>query len=679
MMKRIRYLTLLMLLQSSIGLWAQDDPFNPTSPGEPGPPGVITTMLSLVADPTDGGTVSGAGWYETGASVTVRAAAAANYVFSHWTNESGETLSTVSQFKYTKKEGDETLTAHFRFSPGNPAEPVEIAQFTYHQLKVVVGEGGTVSGGGKYLPDTRVYVTCSANTGYVFNGWYNSAGEKVASTMGYYYTTTTKDETLTARFTFNPSSPGEPYTPVFTPTYKVTVTTTEGGTVNTSGATLAEGGKLSMSASVNTGYKFVGWYVGDVCYSTSSSITYTMGTADIAFEARFVFNPSAPAEPSMSTTTRHAFFLMNKVTTPGTTVQFPIYLSNVRTVKDMVFQLTFPPELLPDMEKVTVSERASGYELSYEVQNDTTYTISLLGGEVPAGNAAVIVFDIPVANDIRTMQGYPIKINQVEVTEADGTVTTGSTRNGRISVYKEGDTNTDDAVDIGDIVTVISVMTGTETDPAIVAIADVNGDGAVDIGDIITIIDIMTGQASAARGTALARGKSNETATDYLESTLSGDELKLSLTNSMAYTAFQLTLTLPEGSSLHNVAMNLKRGSSHTVAVRPLGEGRYLILGYSLTGRPLTNDSGELLTVSIAGQKPGTVTINDVVLATTNGRTFHLTDVETMQTGTTAITDVSQKKEDVNGTLYDLQGRRVGNFQPKKGIYIIGNKKSVIK
>lgn len=62
------------------------------------------------------------------------------------------------------------------------------------------------------------------------------------------------------------------------------------------------------------------------------------------------------------------------------------------------------------------------------------------------------------------------------------------------SASKPGDVNGDGSADIGDIVMVISVMTGTETNAAIKAAADVNGDSAVDIGDIVSIIDIMTKQ-----------------------------------------------------------------------------------------------------------------------------------------------------------------------------------------
>lgn len=293
------------------------------------------------------------------------------------------------------------------------------------------------------------------------------------------------------------------------------------------------------------------------------------------------------------------------------------------------------------------------------------------GSEVMAVSRAAGV----VWNGIKAVENgtYYAALHDVE----DATATTVSLDYRMVENSLSGDVNDDDAVDIGDIVMVINVMTGTVTDAAIAAAADVNGDGTSDIGDIVAIIDIMTNIPPTEARPVAARGMKKET-NDHVDAQLTGNDLSLSLCDSQDYSAFQLILTLPEGNSLHSVTINRERGKNHTLAIRPLDNGRYLILGYSLVGRPLAG-SGELLTVRIAGQQPAAVTINDVVLATANGRTFHLTDVETMQTETTAIADVSHKKEDVGGTLYDLQGRHVGNSQPKKGIYIIGNKKSVIK
>ncbi len=482
----------------SIGSWAQgnDDPFNPSSPAEPGPPGGGVPMLSLVADPMDGGTVSGAGWYNPGAQVTLRAYNNANFVFDRWADADGNTVSTSAQFKYTKKAGDETLTAFFRFSPGSPAEPVEIAQLIYHQLTLLAEEGGSVSGGGKYLANTRVYLSASLNTGYVFNGWYDDDNMLVSTSQSFYYVTQAKPVTLTARFRFNPGSPGEPSEPNIdtTPKHTLTVTAEEGGTVNTGGSEMKEGATTTLTATANTGYVFRGWYRGDELYNANRSFTFTMGTEDVSLVACFTFNPSGPAEPSMPDTHKYAFYLMNVVTKPGVTVKYPIYLTSLDPLKDMAFQLTFPDELQPDLQQVEVSAKAEGYAIACEYLGENVYAFTMTGGTIPDGNAPVLVLTVPGPADIATAQNYQVKINQVTVTEADGTQTTASTRNGRISVYKNGDANGDDVVNLSDASLIVKRFVGKDSDVFIEEVADTDDDGNLNLSDSRNVVGIFVGK-----------------------------------------------------------------------------------------------------------------------------------------------------------------------------------------
>jgi hypothetical protein len=211
------------------------------------------------------------------------------------------------------------------------------------------------------------------------------------------------------------------------------------------------------------------------------------------FEARFVFNPDSPGEPVMPVVAKHSFYLMNKVTKPGSTVKYPIYLSAIRPLKDMTFQLEFPEVLTPDFETVEMSDRAVGYSVSYSKQDEKNYIFTLTGGSVPVGNAALLVFTINVADDIATAQDYPVKINLVEVTEEDETVTTASTRNGRISVYKNGDANGDDVVSIIDAVLVVDKILGQPSEDFIEEAANVNDDERISIIDAVGVVDIILG------------------------------------------------------------------------------------------------------------------------------------------------------------------------------------------
>ncbi|HPI69858.1 MAG TPA: InlB B-repeat-containing protein [Tenuifilaceae bacterium] len=74
-------------------------------------------VLTLIANPADGGVVSGAGAFEAGDEVAVSATANSGYEFVNWTNESDEVISTTASFNYTMPAANVTLTANFEALP----------------------------------------------------------------------------------------------------------------------------------------------------------------------------------------------------------------------------------------------------------------------------------------------------------------------------------------------------------------------------------------------------------------------------------------------------------------------------------------------------------------------------------------------------------------------------------
>ena len=491
MMTRIRYLTMLMLLLAgSTSLWAQFG-FDPSDPPEPGLPPM---RLTLRVSPSDAGSVSGGGTYAEGTSVALRAYANIGFVFDRWTDVEGNTVSGDVYFAYTKGEGNEVLTANFTFSPDAPVEPADPATILYYRLSLTQTEGGSVSGGGRYLAGTQVSLRAYTNTGFDFDGWYDSDDELVSTSSYFSYTMPEGAVTLQARFVFNPDSPGEPDEPIVK--HSVMATASEGGTTNFSLRRELTGTSITLSAYANTGYRFEGWYLNGELYTTQPTFSYTIGEENVSFEARFYFDPDSPADPGMPSTGKYAFTLMNKVTKPGATIQFPIYLTSLDTLRDMTFQLTFPQQLVPSLktEDILTSDRAGNYTVSATAQNDTTYVLSMIGGSVPDGNTAILTFTVSVPDDIGTGQGYPVKINQVSVTEADGTTLTASTRNGRISVYKLGDTNGDDVVNALDVLNMAKVAVNMSTEIFIEEVSDINEDDGINALDVLGVARIAVNQ-----------------------------------------------------------------------------------------------------------------------------------------------------------------------------------------
>ncbi|MBI2416662.1 MAG: DUF3494 domain-containing protein, partial [Ignavibacteriales bacterium] len=144
----------------------------------------ITYAVSLSSNPVAGGTTSGAGSFNSGASVTVTAAANAGYTFTNWT-EGGIAVSASAAYTFTIS-GNRTLVANFTaitYAVSLSSNPVA---------------GGTTSGAGTFNSGTSVTVTAAPNTGYAFINWME--GGIAVSTNADYTFTISGNTTLVANF-----------------------------------------------------------------------------------------------------------------------------------------------------------------------------------------------------------------------------------------------------------------------------------------------------------------------------------------------------------------------------------------------------------------------------------------------------------------------------------------------
>lgn len=502
-MNNMRYLIMLvMCLVWHITAFGQSD-FNPASPQEPDKP-QIKHKLTLVALPGDGGSVSGGGSYLDGSKVTVRATASSGYSFEAWSDKDGMVLATTSSFQYTTKEEHDTLYAHFRFTPSSPSEPAEPSTTLYYRLTVEPDQGCSVSGGGRYLAGKNISVSASLESGYEFVNWTNAKGEVVSTSRSISYTKQAENETLTAHCRFNPSVPTEPGDPILK--HWVRATCTDGGSISGStNSRILEGDKFSLNATVNTGYEFIGWYLNGELYTMLRSFSYTMGKENLNFEARFRFNPLSPSEPSMPALNMYSYYLPTVNGLPGNTVKYAINLVNTQKVCDMNIRLTFPAGVEIQPENYVLSDKATGYDITITEAVDTISIIeegarlwdfTFIGGTVDPATQALLTFDVLLPDTIDTGYSHSVKINQISMTMEDGTSVTARTRNGRLGVYKRGDANGDDIVDILDVIADFSIINGSTDDTLIREAANTNDDEVFDVLDVIGILEIINDQTN---------------------------------------------------------------------------------------------------------------------------------------------------------------------------------------
>lgn len=143
-----------------------------------------TYQVTLTSSSTTMGTVSGAGTYLTGSSVTALANPKPGYVLLNWT-EYGNPVSTQTNYTFTLVS-NRNLRANFMagYTISASAQPVA---------------GGTVSGAGSYGSGSNVTLLATPAPGYSFSNW-TQAGVSV-STLPSYSFPATSNRTLVANFT----------------------------------------------------------------------------------------------------------------------------------------------------------------------------------------------------------------------------------------------------------------------------------------------------------------------------------------------------------------------------------------------------------------------------------------------------------------------------------------------
>ena len=213
--------------------------------------GGTTYNINVSANPSNGGTVTGGGTYNQGASCTVTATANNGYTFTNWT-ENGNVVSTQANYTFTVT-GNRTLVANFQ------------AQTQSYTITVSANpsNGGNVTGGGTYNQGSSCTVSATANSGYTFSNWTENGN--VVSTSANYTFTVTGNRVLVANFQALPQN------------YTITVTAnpTDAGNV-TGGGTYQQGQSCTVSATPATGYNFVKWTENGVQVSTNANYTFTV-------------------------------------------------------------------------------------------------------------------------------------------------------------------------------------------------------------------------------------------------------------------------------------------------------------------------------------------------------------------------------------------------------------------
>ena len=227
--------------------------------------------ITATASPEAGGTVTGAGKYLTGETVTLTAVAKEGYTFTCW-KKNGTQVSTNANYTFTAAENG-AYTAFF-----------EINKYTV-SVSANPAAGGTVTGSGTYNWGSSVQVKATPAEGYKFVKWTENGTQ--VSTQASYSFTASQNRTLVAQFEKL--------------VYSVNATSvnTAGGTV-TGGGSFSYGSSATVKATPKEGYRFVNWTSNGTAVSTQAEYTFNV-TANVSLTANFTkltYSVTATVEPA---------------------------------------------------------------------------------------------------------------------------------------------------------------------------------------------------------------------------------------------------------------------------------------------------------------------------------------------------------------------------------------------
>lgn len=175
-----------------------------------------TSRLTIAYDPSSIKT-SEVKEYVVGVTYSYTASTYTDYTFVNWTTSDGTVISTERTVRYTVTENDETITAHYRFTPGSPAEPNE----TKPKHKVYfkcdpAGLAGFYQSNGFSVSEGNTFgVTVYDASDYEFKGWTREGSSEIIGQYRTFNGTMGKEDVhLVAHFEFKPSSPSEPSTDI---------------------------------------------------------------------------------------------------------------------------------------------------------------------------------------------------------------------------------------------------------------------------------------------------------------------------------------------------------------------------------------------------------------------------------------------------------------------------------
>ena len=361
----------------------------------------------------------------------------------------------------------------------------------------------------------------------------------------------------------------------------------------------------------------------------------------------------------------------------------PVSLKNTDDIMGFQLDVVLPEGMtIANGASYLDDNRSYSHQISYNQQSDGSIRmiVSSWDNEIFSYNDGVVLnigVNIP---SYMSMGDYAVTLKNVIMTNSYMKTIKCTDKTFVVSlsgIY--GDVNSDEQVNVTDVVMMIDYILERYPQGFNTAMADVTGDGEINITDVVTVIDVILGRTVISRSAA-ATDHVGQLGIQRQLNMVAGETtaVPVSLTNLTTYSAFQMDVTLPAGLSLEKVAFTERAAKSHQLTYSKIADGKYRIVGFSLQNEGFNGESGDLLQLSVKSDGSSFESgmhIDEITFVTPKGTAHNLMAVDVLGevTGIATLNANGEKGKKV----YDLQGRQVE--KTTKGLYIVNGKKSVKK
>ncbi len=241
---------------------------------------------------------------------------------------------------------------------------------------------------------------------------------------------------------------------------------------------------------------------------------------------------------------------------------------------------------------------------------------------------------------------------------------------GRFYLY--GDVNTDEEVDVVDVVDIARFVVATPSDKFREKLADLNEDNNVNLGDAVVLVNHIAGDVNFVK--AMAAPNDMIENGDALSLIKTGKTLALNLTNRRAYTAFQFDLYVDDEANVTRMALSAQRNQEHQLLYNKVENGHYRVAVLSTSNRTFNGNEGELLSFVMDAEPSADTEIRNIRFFDTKGNAYAFDAIGIgLETGIGSMQDVVKPHD----AIYDLQGRKLTKVQ--RGVNIVNGKTLIIK